>query len=187
MQSPRFYLLLLLLAIFSYGVSRWLEPDSQVLRRSGDNPVDYFSIDYQKKEMDEQGRLKSLLRADKLTHYANDGTTHLEKPVMTLYNENNIPPWIIESEKGLLQADGDNLLLQGKVKIQRRGNVHSSPLTILTSELKVHLPSSLARTSKWAKIVSSKNQTTGVGMKLKFKAPIRLTLFSHVKGRYEVR
>jgi lipopolysaccharide export system protein LptC len=187
MQSLRFYLLLLILAIFSYGISRWLEPDSPVLRSKRDNPIDYFSIDYQKKEMNEQGQLKNLLNASKLTHYAGDGTTHLEKPVMTLYNENNIPPWVIESEKGILQADGDNLLLQGKVKIQRRGNTHVSPLTILTSELNVYLPDSLAKTSKWAKITNAKNQTTGIGMKLKFKAPIRLTLLSQVKGRYEIR
>ncbi len=175
------------MAIVSYGLSRWLEPDEQHLKIKRNNPVDYFSIDYQKKEMNEQGQLKSLLKARKLTHYKGDGTTHLEQPVMTLYNENGIPPWIIESEKGLLQADGENLLLQGKVKILRRGNAHVSPLTILTSELKVHLPDSMARTSKWTKIISANNQTTGIGMKLKFKTPIRLTLFSRVKGHYEVR
>ncbi len=187
MQSLRFYILLLMLAIFSYGVSRWLEPDKERLVGKRDNPVDYFSIDYQKKEMNEQGQLKSLLIANKLTHYAGDGTTHLEQPVMTLYNENNVPPWVIESEKGVLQADGDNLLLQGKVKIARKGNAAVAPLTILTSELKVHLPDSIATTKKWAKIISSSNQTTGVGMKLKFQTPIRLSLFSRVKGRYAVR
>lgn len=187
MQSFRFYLLLLVLAVLSYALSRLIEPDEKRLLTQRDNPVDYFSIAYQKKEMNEQGQLKSLLLASKLTHYKGDGTTHLEQPVMTLYNENNIPPWVIKAEKGLLQADGDNLLLQGKVKIQRQGNAQLAPLTILTSELKVHLPSSAARTKKWAKIISSKNQTTGIGMKLKFKKPIKLSLFSHVKGRYEVR
>ncbi len=186
-QSARFYGVLVILAVLSYVLVRLNTPEQERVTVKRHNPVDYFSIDYQKKEMDEAGQPKSLLVAEKLTHYAGDGTTHLQHPVMTLYNNDNTAPWVIRSERGILQADGDNLLLQGKVKIQREARPAHDELIINTSELQVHLPTSFAKTTQWSEIISAANRTTGIGMRLTFKAPIKLTLLSHVKGYYEVR
>ena len=146
---------------------------------------DYFSSGYYKKEMDVTGSIKNELSADKLIHYADDGTTHLENPVMTLYNPDT-PPWVIKSETGILEADRDHLLLSGKVFISRAGTKTLHPLNINTSELKVKLSISYAETDQWAEIIDPSNRTEGVGLQTTFSDPIKVKFLSNVKGRYAV-
>ncbi len=182
----RSYWVVLLLALASWGIVQLTEEKEKTVFLAQKNSVDYFSFDYRKKELDENGRIKSLLVAREMKHYKDDGTIHLTQPVMTLYNQEGIPPWIIESESAVVEADGDNLLLQGKTVISRAAAKGKKSIKIITSELKVHLPTSYAETRKWSQIISPPDKTTGTGMKVIFKAPVKLTLLSRVKGRYEV-
>lgn len=145
---------------------------------------DYFSRGYYKKEMDNQGLIKSELTADAMFHYSDDGTTHLENPIMTLYNDET-SPWVIQAENGILEADGEHLFLAGKVFIQRDSAKGDLPFIINTSELQVNLATSFAKTHLWGEVIDGKNKTSGVGMEAFFIEPIRLKFLSQVKGRYE--
>lgn len=145
---------------------------------------DYFSKAYTKWEMGETGKLKSKLLADKLAHYSDDGKTYLDQPRIFFHNEKT-PPWMINSETGILSADGNDLLLNGKVTIERAGAQGIKPLKILTSDLKVKPATSYAETDQWAELISLPNKTTGTGMKLVFIQPIHVKLLANVKGKYE--
>lgn len=147
---------------------------------------DYFSIGYTKWEMNEAGKPKNKLTADKMTHYSDDGTTHLDNPLMFFHNEKT-PPWIIKSKNGILSADGADLLLTGKVSVDRAGAPGVRQLTINTSNVKVKPETSYAETSEWAELLSPPNRTTGIGMKLVFAEPIHLQLLANVKGKYETK
>ncbi len=148
-----------------------------------EHSADYFSSGYFKKEMNKNGLVKNELNADTMIHYGDDGTTHLENPVMILYNA-DVPPWVVESESGILEADGDHLLLAGKVFISREGTTTIRPFKINTSELRVKLSTSYAETNQWSEIIDVPNRTQGVGMEATFVDPVRVKFLSKVKGRY---
>jgi lipopolysaccharide export system protein LptC len=151
---------------------------------AADHSADYFSVGYYKKEMNQQGIAKNELIAEKLIHYIDDGTIHLQKPVMTLHNADT-PPWVIKSESGILAADRENLMLSGKVFINRRGTKKQKPFDINTSELKVKLSRNYAETDNWAELIEGSSRTEGVGMNAIFVEPVQINFLSKVKGRYE--
>lgn len=170
-------------------LSWWLQQlneQHEMEMKVAENSPDFFSTGYYKKEMDLDGKPKSELKADKMQHFKQDGSTHLDRPVMTLYNP-NAAPWVIQSDTGIMAADGDNLQLNGQALIDREASENNSALTVKTSDLRVKLSTNYAETSAWAEIISPPNQTSGTGMQVTFVSPIHLKLLSKVKGRYEIK
>ncbi|MCK5926174.1 MAG: LPS export ABC transporter periplasmic protein LptC, partial [Methylococcales bacterium] len=176
------------------GLSWWLveifrlpedeKPKSAIL--STQNSPDYFSKGYLKKEMDENGLLKSQLAAKEMRHYSDKGETHMTNPLMTLYNSDE-PPWVIQSESGILSNNGTNLLLKGKVFIHRNKGEGVRELGIETSNLNVKLKESYAEGTEWTRITSLPHWTTGTGIQMTFKKPISLKLLANVKSYYDTK
>lgn len=180
----RIYLILFVLGIGSWLTAYFFEEKQISDVIAVDHSPDYFSVGYAKKEMDQNGKLKSELFANKMTHYGDDETTELDRPVMVLHNLNT-PPWVIKSEGGWLAADRNHLLLTGKVFISREETEDTRLFKINTSELKVTLSTSYAITAKWAELIDGSNRTEGIGMAATFVDPVKIKFLSHVKGRYE--
>ncbi len=179
----RVYFVLFFLALASWFLADIFEPESEPVVDIIDHSPDYFSLGYYKKEMDQQGLVKNELNAEKMTHYGDDLTTHLEKPVMVLYNA-ELPPWVIESDTAVLEADGDHLQLSGNVVVSREGNNNLRPFKLTTKSLKVQLSKHHAETEDWLRIVDDRNRTDGVGAVIRFVDPVRIKFLSKVKGRY---
>ncbi|MDO9268422.1 MAG: LPS export ABC transporter periplasmic protein LptC [Methylobacter sp.] len=180
------YLYLIIIAVMSWWLIKLTGSDELGRIAVPAHSPDYFSKGYTKWEMSELGRPKSKLIADEMIHYSDDGTTHMVNPLMSFYNEET-PPWIIKSETGVLSADGKDLLLNGKVYVDRPAAEGVRALKIHTFNLKVKPEISYAETDAWAELISLPNWTTGVGMKLTFAKPIHLELLSNVKGNYETK
>ncbi len=180
----KIYFVLAFLMLSSWFLADLFEPKAVIKAKVTDHSPDYFSNGYYKKEMDVAGLLKNELLADKMIHYSDDGTIHLDNPVMTLYNPDDIPPWVIKSERAIVEADKDNMQLMGKVSVSRAGTKSMRPFLLNTSELKVKLSTSYAQTNKWAEVIDAQNRTQGVGMKMTFKEPVKIKFLSKVKGRY---
>ncbi len=184
-SQTRFYYVLFVLVICSWLISNFFEEEPVKIVKQVDHTPEYYSTGYYKKEMDQNGLIKNELVADKMVHYSDDGTTHLENPIMTLFNQDK-PMWVIESEGGILESDRDNLLLTGQVVINRAKSKRNRPFKLTTSELKVKLSTNYAKTNQWVEIKDSQSRTVGVGMKATFVEPVKLKFLSRVKGRYEV-
>lgn len=180
------YLYLIIIALISWGLVNLMGEDALNRIAATAHSPDYFSKAYTKLEMDGLGRPKSKLFADDMIHYSDDSTTHMENPLMYFYNETT-PPWIIKAETGILSANGKDLLLNGKVVVDRAAAEGVRELKIYTFDLKVKPETSYAETDAWAELISLPNWTTGVGMKLVFAQPIHLELLSKVKGNYETK
>ncbi len=185
LEQYRVYFVLIFLLLGSWFLASVFEKKEGKAFESIEHTPDYFSKGYYKKEMDQQGLAISELTAEKLTHYNDDGTTHLEQPVMTLYSAKS-PSWVIKSTTGLLAADRDNLLLSGKVFINRQGTKKQKSFDINTSELRVKLSTNYAETDEWAEIIEGSSRTEGIGMNATFVEPIWIKFLSKVKGRYEI-
>lgn len=182
--------------LYIYGVlfaivSWWLlqlasVDDEEIALERPPSLIDYFSTGYVKWEMDAEGRLKSQLVADTLTHYSNDGTTHLQRPVMTIMNP-HVPPWVIQSETGIISSDRELVLMNGKAVAAREAAPGVKGITINSSNLRVQPEINYAETDEWAELLSPPNRTEGIGMKLYYSSPIRIELISKVRGRYETK
>lgn len=187
-NQVKLYLTLVLLSVASWLLSYLFEEkivdESVTIYRS----PSYFSLGYHKNEMDDKGLLKSELVAEKMYHYSDDGTTHLDKPMMTLINANTkIPPWVIVSDKGVLQADNDHLWLEGNVVISRKAHWKREAFKITTSDLNVILSVSSAATAKWAELMDGSNRTRGIGLEATYIDPVKIKFLSAVKGKYEFK
>ncbi len=180
------YLYLAGIAAASWVLVKFTGPEEAERISAPAHSADYFSKGYSKWEMDERGKLNSKLLADRMVHYSDDGTTHLDNPVMFFYNEQT-PPWIIKSETGIRSADGKNILLNGKVSVDRAGAKGIRQLKINTTNVRVQPETSYAETDAWAELISPPNVTTGTGMKLTFREPIHLELLANVRGKYETK
>lgn len=188
LRDIKIYAGVLILAVVSWGLVELFRYEYQTDDGSREAPkhsADYFSTGYLRKDLNEQGRLKSELSAQSILHYSDDGITHIDKPKLTLYNTDPVvPPWVIQSEKGILSADGENLLLQGKVFIDRAEAAGTRPMNIRTSNLRVKPKISYAESDEWTELLSSPHRVEGKGMQITFKKPINIKLLSKVKSRY---
>ena len=186
LRHLRLHVYLSLLALLSWGLVKLTVTEEAGLTVIPPHSPDIFSNGYRKWEMDEKGSLKSELIADKMTHYSDDGTTHLDNPLMFFHNEAT-PPWVVKAEAGILSADGKDLHLKGKVAVKRDQGPTVKQLIINTSNVKVNPETHYAETGDWAELISPPNRTTGVGMKLIFEQPVHIQLLSKVKGKYETK
>jgi lipopolysaccharide export system protein LptC len=180
----RIHRYLVAIALTSWGLVQWLAPD-ETRQATTTHGAEYFGTGYTKWEMNELGKLKNKLVADKITHY-DDDTTQSIKPVMFFYNEKT-PPWVVTSETGVLSADGKDLLLQGKTIVHRSSAAGVKELTIHTANLRVKPDTSYAETDEWTELLSPPNITTGTGMKTVFANPVHIELLVNVKGKYETK
>ena len=180
------YLYLAVIALMSWWLVKMTGVEEIFHVPTPAHSPDYSSKGYTKWEMSQLGTLKNKLLADELIHYSDDGTTHMVNPIMSSHNDKT-PPWVIKSETGILSGDGKDLLLNGKVAIDRAKGEGVSQLTINTSVLKVKPETSYAETNEWAELISPPNKTTGTGMKLMYAQPIHLELLANVKGKYETK
>lgn len=188
LRDLKIYTLVVVLAAISWGLVELFRFEYQTGDGSLEAPkhsADYFSKGYLRKDLNEQGQLKSELAAENILHYSDDDTTHIDKPRLTLYNTDPaIPPWVVKSEKGILSADGENLLLQGKVFIDRAKAEGVKQMNIKTTNLRVKPKISYAETDERAELLSPPHRVEGKGMQITFKKPINIKLLSNVKSRY---
>lgn len=147
---------------------------------------DFFSNGYYKKQMSEAGLPKSELKSVKMTHSRERGDTQLQNPMMTLYNPDQ-SPWFIVADQAILARNGDDLQLMGETLISREAYKRNAALTVKTRDLNVKLSSHFAKTDAWAEIISPPHKTSGTGMEATFVSPIHLKFLSKVKGRYEIK
>ena len=183
-QEFRVYFVIAVIALLSWWLVQTTQ-ERQAEVKVAENSPDLFSHGYYKLKMDINGLPKSELLADNLQHFSKDGSSHLQKPVMTLYKLNQAP-WVIKSETGIMAGDSDNVQLNGKAFISRDAYGKNSALSIDTADLRVKLSTHFAETKASTEIISPPNKTSGMGMEVTFDSPIHLKLLSTVKGRYEL-
>jgi lipopolysaccharide export system protein LptC len=181
------YLYLALLAVASWLLVELAGVDDGQNRPIPPHSPDFFSQGYSKWQMGKAGQADSELLAGKIVHYSDDRTTHLEQPEMVFHQDQHTSPWAIHAESGEVSADSKNVLLQGRVNIERKASGNAKPLKIITSNLKVKPETHYAETDERAELISLQNKTTGTGMKLVFKQPVRIDLLADVQGKYETQ
>lgn len=180
----QFFVLISVLAIVSWWMSQLSVSEEIKASVVPAQSPDYFSIGYEKIEMDLEGKLKSKVTADKLTHYSDTDIAELNNPVIIMYKP-DAPSWVIRSETGTVPAGGREVFLNGKVFIDRAKAPGFRGIKIITSNLRVQPEQDFAETKEWTDIIMPPDRTSGTGMEVTFSTPIHLKLLANVRGRYE--
>jgi lipopolysaccharide export system protein LptC len=178
-------LLLVLLGAGSWGLATWLQQRELAAVKPSHAP-DYEVDTLQFTTMGPDGTPRRRLVADRMVHYADDDSTQLTKPRLTLF-EGDRPPWEVRSPKGWVSGDGELVLLQGEVHIDRAAAKDVRAVNIVTHDLRVQPKVSYAETDQPVDARSGADRVQAVGLQVWFDGPARLKLLSKVRGRYEVK
>jgi len=186
-RSTRPLLLTALLMILAGG-TWWLRQGVQDDTERQPHPPhtpDYWIDGLNARTMDKEGRPRRLLTAESLLHFPDDQSTELTRPELLLL-EDGRPPWRIRSELGWVSRDGELLLLQGEVQIERETDGNVRPMHLVTRDLRVQPKDEYAETEQPARVDSGPHWMESTGLQAWLREPVRIKLLADVRGHYEV-
>ncbi|MCW8943833.1 MAG: LPS export ABC transporter periplasmic protein LptC [Sedimenticola sp.] len=168
--------------------SLWLTQLSQVTNTDYtklEHRPDYYLEAVDTTIMGLDGKPAKRLVAERMTHFIDDDSTALKLPRLTLYDQER-PPWRVNSDTGWLSGDGEVLLLQGAVKIDRSAAPGIRPFHITTRDLRIQQRDNYVETDADVFARSNKDRINAKGMQIWLQQPMRIKLLANVRGRYEV-
>jgi lipopolysaccharide export system protein LptC len=177
---PLLPLALLLLA--SYWLSMQVLPLSPVASEQR-HDVDYVIDKLTTTTLNELGQPRVTLAAEKLWHYPDDDTTHLQMPHMTSFYADR-PPSIIKAQTGKLSNKTDDVFLYDDVQILRPANGSLGEQQFRTNYLHVAPDRDWADTDHPVVMLGRKSTISAVGMELDNQART-VKLLSRVNATHE--
>lgn len=185
-RSRRSLLLGTLLVLLAVG-SLWLNlTTTDDLPRGTRRPhtPDYWVEGTNALLTDKEGRPVQRLQAPLLHHYPDDQSTEIQEPLLLIY-EPDLPPWHVHSERGWISPDGELVLLQGEVVIDREPSARNQPLHLITRDLRVQPKEEYAETDQPVRAESGANWVEAHGLRAWLRSPVRIKLLADVKAYYE--
>ncbi|GMR03687.1 MAG: hypothetical protein BMS9Abin22_189 [Gammaproteobacteria bacterium] len=88
--------------------------------------------------MNERGRRKYVLKAKRLAHYPDDGTSDLEQPYLIQYREGGAPLHT-RATTGQLSNDASQIIMRGNVRVSRGRDPGSPGGEIKAERMKILL------------------------------------------------
>ncbi len=154
---------LVLLVILAAG-SFWLER-AVTAGFSGDgkrrHDPDFWAEDVVVRKYGADGRLRNTLSAARMTHFPDDDTTLVDRPVMRYHRR---PPVIVSGQQGLISKDGREIVLLGEASVVRESPKNAPSMEISTQLLTLHPDSERAESQ--APVVITQGKSVIHGSKL---------------------
>jgi lipopolysaccharide export system protein LptC len=165
----------------------WLVPDEAIERTAdptGERRPDYTVDRLSVITMGGTGRPIRRLEAREVRHYPDGNGSEIEEPRLTLFKD-DAPPWLVRSPRGQVSEDGDELLLQGPVFIDRAAGDATREMHIKTWELYVEPEQDYARTDHPLHVTSGADWlSSATGAELWFSDQFRLDLFGPARAQF---
>lgn len=151
--------------------------------QTGERQVDYYLRGLSTTTMGPNGKPARTLSAEHVRHFSDDDTTELKKPRLAIH-QGEFPAWEVYSASGWISADGDLVLLDGDVRIDRAEGADNKPLHIRTSNLRVQPRQDYAETDEQVSVRSDQDWIDATGMQAWLRQPSRIKFLADVKGFY---
>jgi lipopolysaccharide export system protein LptC len=173
-----------ILAFISYWVQISIENESEKRGNKLSNSPDYFLTNFKTTQTESDGSIRFILLANEMTHFNQDETTRLKKPLFIKY-KNNVPSSQIEGGVGLISTDGEEVQIIDNVKVSRLETETKPKMELFTDQLTVLPNKDQAFTKRPVRITQDpKTVVTAIGMKYDKKNGI-MTLLEKVRVHYE--
>jgi lipopolysaccharide export system protein LptC len=185
---PATWFLLLLLALLA-ALTMWadvaVQPPAPKQDGSSRHDPDYILHNFNTLKTDLQGNAQYMLAAVEMKHFPDDDTTHLTRPRFTQYATGK-PYTQIESQRGLVTSDGEQVYMMDKVKVVRAATRLRGEMTVLTEFLHITPDTEVARTDRPVTILQApKSVARAQGGMVYDKKNGTLTLTKRVRVHYE--
>ena len=180
--SPVLPLLLLL------GATYWLNQQVQPLPQKSDgnkrHDPDFIVSKFSATSLNEQGTPSFVLSAQKMVHYPDDDTTHLDDlQLSSLYPDQ--PPIYTSAKHGEISSKGNEVFLRDEVKLVRAAHAAQSEMTLTTTFLHAVPDLGLMDTDQPITMKDAHNILSATGMKYDNKARV-LKLLAQVRSQHEI-
>jgi lipopolysaccharide export system protein LptC len=137
---------------------------------------DYVVSRFNAVETDDMGKPSRSLVADQLRQYVEEDVSELDRPRMTLYQREGdiaVEPWRARADTGLVLPGGEEVLLEGAVELERKGDA-SRPDTHMETELmRIWHKQAFAETDRPVQVTSALDRLNATGMRLWYDEPVR--------------
>lgn len=143
---------------------------------------DAFMEDVTAVIMDKQGKPKMKIVTPKLVHYAENDTTRLITPQLTLYRKSP-QPWFITSKTAEATQGADQVYFQDDVNIHHSADENNPATLIKTTTLTVHPNKQLADTNDLITLIQPNTVIKAVGMHADMNTG-DIKLLSQARGEY---
>jgi lipopolysaccharide export system protein LptC len=162
------------------------EPEPVAVAAGGARTVDYAIKGLEVTRMTPAGIPAHRLYAPNLRHYVDDGTSAIDEPRLTVFQD-AAPPWEIRARDALVSTDGELVLLRGEVLIEREAGADNRPVRLVTRELRVQPRQDYAETDAAVRVDSDPDWLEAVGMQAWLRPPSRLKFLSQVNAYHVPR
>ncbi|MEN8170258.1 MAG: LPS export ABC transporter periplasmic protein LptC [Pseudomonadota bacterium] len=152
------------------------------LTPAGPVQQDYYLNDVTITALNEQGQPQHRLQAKQLSHFTDSEQTRLQHPELVVFKQNNIE-WRIVADRGEMNPQQDEVLLQGKVQLSQPSS--DKPLQLTTEALRIQPKQGRANTDQPVTLIQADQRIDAVGLEVEQKSQ-RLRLLSQVRGHYEI-
>ncbi|MDH4285078.1 MAG: LPS export ABC transporter periplasmic protein LptC [Gallionellaceae bacterium] len=173
---------LLLILAAAYWLNQQVQPlpdsSSSEKRHDPDFIIDKFTAT----TYDEQGTPRFLMTAQKMTHYPDNDSTHLEEPRLTSFFPER-PAVYATAKRGEVSSKGEEVFLHDDVRVVRAATPRQGEMVLTTSYLHVVPERDVADTNQPVTMTESLSVVHSVGMRLDHKIRT-VQLLSQVKGYY---
>lgn len=173
---------LLLLLAATYWLSQQVQPLPQVQSQLR-HDVDYVVENFSATTLNLDGKPRFTLSAERLWHYPDDDTTHLQMPRITsLYPDR--PPTLTSAQTGKISSKGDDVYLYDEVLVLRPSIEGMGEQRFATDYLHVVPERDWAETDQSVVVTNPNNTLRAVGMELDNKART-VKLLSRVRASHD--
>lgn len=135
--------------------------------------------------LDAEGQPSRRMDAEQLRHYPDDGSSELDEPVLVVYGEMG-PAWWARARQAWVNASGDEVLLQERVRLRRAAMPDAAAIELRTSELLVLPELDYAETARFVEIEQAQDWLTGAnGMRAWLGDASRIQVFGRVRAHVD--
>jgi len=168
LERWKIVIIMLLLAAGSAWLLHKISPGKSRTTRELLHQPDYYMENFRTSNMEEDGTLKNRLRAEQMTHYPDDNTTELIRPMLEIPRADEQPINIV-ADKGWVTADNEVILLTGNVNLWQNDATGNKSLEIITSDVRILVNQDYAETDKPSTFIGKGTTVKGTGVKAYLK------------------
>ena len=173
-------LLLTVLTGLTFWLNQAIQPEAAAPEAGRQDP-DYIVENVTAHRMDAEGRIKHTLRAERLTHYPHDDSTHLVAPHFTSHASRT--PMTITSRTARVSSGGEHVYFETDVRAVRAADAKRSEMVMETSFLHVTPDANTARTDRPVTITDANTVAHAIGLELNSETRI-VKFLSRFRGTY---
>ncbi|MDR2875457.1 MAG: LPS export ABC transporter periplasmic protein LptC [Methylobacillus sp.] len=164
---PATWFLLLLMSLLA-ALTWWADTVVQTPAPRPDSSArhdpDYILNNFHTLKTDIEGRPKYMLAATEMRHFPDDDSTQLERPHFTQYALTGNPYTQVESQRGTVTSNGEQIYLTEQVRVLRAATQDQGPLVVTTEYLHITPDDEIARTDQPVTITQDKSVARAGGM-----------------------